>query len=196
MFLQKMQREILSLLIFNKKHRRLFRMEYNAKLQKKRDMAYRKKYNIGFGSYTGEHFYVANAKKTKIGKYCSIADDVHLGLSQHPLDCLTTHGFITNRTNPRFSGLLDVNDNVVDFPEEKCAPPVFIGNDVWIGYRAIIMDGVVVGDGAVVAAGAVVIKNVPPYTIVGGVPAKPIGMRFSGGGNAEAIRFKMVGLSA
>ena len=59
------------------------------------------------------------------------------------------------------------------------AKPVTIGNDVWIGYEAVILAGVTVGDGAVIGARAVVTKDVPPYTIVGGVPAKPIRKRFS-----------------
>ena len=57
-------------------------------------------------------------------------------------------------------------------------PPTVIGNDVWIGYEAVIMAGVTIGDGAVIGARAVVTKDVPPYTIVGGVPAKPIRRRF------------------
>ena len=55
---------------------------------------------------------------------------------------------------------------------------IVIGNDVWIGYEAVILSGVTIGDGAVIGARAVVTKDVPPYTIVGGVPAKPIRMRF------------------
>ena len=55
---------------------------------------------------------------------------------------------------------------------------IVIGNDVWIGYEAVIMAGVTIGDGAVIGARAVVTKDVPPYTIVGGVPAKPIRRRF------------------
>lgn len=134
---------------------------------------------MGFASYAGIDFYVANPKKTVIGKYCSIGAHVCLGLTQHPKDCLTTHGFIANKTNPRFGGDLDVGENVIDFPEDKLRAPITIGNDVWIGYRAIIMDGVTIGDGAIIAAGAIVTKDVPSYEIWGGVPAKPIGKRFS-----------------
>lgn len=56
---------------------------------------------------------------------------------------------------------------------------IVIGNDVWIGYQAIVMQGVTIGDGAIIGARAVVTKDIPPYTIVGGVPAKPIRKRFS-----------------
>ena len=58
---------------------------------------------------------------------------------------------------------------------------IVVGNDVWIGYEAVILAGVTIGDGAVVGARAVVTRDVPPYTIVGGVPAKPIRRRFDGG---------------
>ena len=58
-----------------------------------------------------------------------------------------------------------------------CLPPIEVGDDVWIGYRAMIMPGVKIGNGAVIAAGAVVTKDVPNYAIVGGVPAKVIRMR-------------------
>jgi acetyltransferase-like isoleucine patch superfamily enzyme len=156
-----------------------------------RDSLYRSKYNIGFGSYAGSKFMVSNPKGTKIGKYCSIGNHVCLGLSQHPVDCITTHGFITNRRNPRFLGQLDIGDNVVDFYKSL---PVIVGNDVWIGYRSIIMDGVKIGDGAIVAAGAVVTKDVEPYTVVGGVPAKPIKRRFDTLDNADEIRSKLLHL--
>ena len=59
------------------------------------------------------------------------------------------------------------------------AKPVVIGNDVWIGFEAVILAGVTIGDGAIIGARAVVTKDVPPYTIVGGVPARPIRKRFS-----------------
>lgn len=178
--------KFLSYFILDSKKRKAFRAKFEKtanpiQWQIDMDKKYQKMYNMGFASYANIEFNVANPKYTTIGKYCSIANEVCLGLTQHPIDCLTTHGFIVNRKKPRFEGLLDVNDNVVDFPEQtKVKPPITVGNDVWIGCRAIIMDGVSIGDGAIVAAGAIVTKDVEPYTIVGGVPAKPIGKRFSG----------------
>ena len=192
--------KIISCFIFNSAKRKDFRAKFgytDKSIQKaiKRDKFNKSKYNIGFGSYAGPDLYVANPKHTTIGKYCSIGAHVCLGLTQHPMDCLTTHGFITQKYNPRFEGMLDINDeNVVKFTENELYPPITIGNDVWIGYRAIIMDGVTVGDGAVVAAGAIVTKDVEPYTIVGGVPAKPIKMRFSGLSGEGAIRSKLLEL--
>ncbi len=67
--------------------------------------------------------------------------------------------------------------NVADSWDNK--GDIVVGNDVWIGYEAVILSGVTIGDGAVIGARAVVTKDVPPYTIVGGVPAKPIKKRFS-----------------
>ena len=71
-------------------------------------------------------------------------------------------------------GRIDVPMMEQGFEEER---PVYIGNNVWIGDRAVILPGVIVGDGSIIAAGAVVTKNVPPYAIVAGVPAKVIKMR-------------------
>ena len=71
---------------------------------------------------------------------------------------------------------------------------IVIGNDVWIGYEAVVMAGVHIGNGAIIAAHAVVTKNVPPYTIVGGVPARPIRKRFDEDGS-ETRNPKMVGLA-
>lgn len=67
--------------------------------------------------------------------------------------------------------------NVIDNPNIQIGD-IIIGNDVWIGYEAVILSGVTIGDGAVIGCRAVVTKDVPPYTIVGGVPAKPIRKRF------------------
>jgi len=141
----------------------------------------RKKYNIGEFSYIGTNTNIKNKKETTIGKYCSISHEVLIGLSQHPLDVLSTHGFVCcNKENCwAIDCNLGANDDNRVILENSGIKPIKIGNDVWIGYRAIIMDGVTIGDGAVVAAGAVVTKDVEPYTIVGGVPAKPIKKRFS-----------------
>ncbi len=173
--------KFVTMFIFSKKHRRSARQKMYSKLKVSNYEYNRQRYNIGEFSYLGKHSTISNAKESTVGKYCSISHWVKIGLSQHPIDTLTTHGFIVNKKGncPQIDNLISVSEeNRVRF-EEKLKPPVHIGNDVWIGYRAIIMDGVTVGNGAVVAAGAIVTKDVEPYSIVAGVPAKPIGMRFA-----------------
>ena len=165
---------ICSIFIYNKEKRTKIRETILIMLKLTDYSVNQRKYNIGEFSYLGQKTKIANKKQSKIGKYCSISHEVLIGLSQHPLDTLTTHGFITNEKTFAINNLLTVpKENRVDMGS-KLMPPVIIKNDVWIGYRAIIMDGVTISDGAVVAAGAVVTKDVEPYTIVGGVPAKPI----------------------
>ena len=113
---------------------------------------------------------------TKIGKYCSIADGVTLGTGFHPIKRLSTHPFTYFRDEEHhFGEILTPSGNLIPWQIKK---PITIGNDVWIGKSATLMDGVTIGDGAIVGAGAVVTKDVPPYAIVGGVPAKVIKYRF------------------
>jgi acetyltransferase-like isoleucine patch superfamily enzyme len=100
-------------------------------------------------------------EQTKIGRYCSIGRRVTIGAQNHPLNWLSTHPFQKEKGDTGFQ-----------------IQSTTIGNDVWICDNAIVRCGVKVGDGAVVAAGAVVTKDVAPYTIVGGVPAKKLGQRF------------------
>lgn len=109
-----------------------------------------------------------------IGRYCSIAPDVVIGAPEHPTDWVSTSPF---QWNP---GHLDVSRQGEPRPRSfnGCAP-ITIGHDVWIGQNAILTGGINIANGAVIAAGAVVTKDVPPYAIVGGVPAKTIRHRFS-----------------
>lgn len=103
-----------------------------------------------------------------IGKFCCIGRNVVIGPNQHPQNFLSTHTFqYGNEYN---------NFNVIDF---KSQIPTIIGNDVWIGTNVILMGGITVGDGSIIGAGAVVTRNVEPYSIVVGVPAKIIKYRFS-----------------
>ncbi|MGM0654252.1 MAG: CatB-related O-acetyltransferase [Thermodesulfobacteriota bacterium] len=106
-----------------------------------------------------------------IGRYCSIAPNVIIGPTNHPTAWLSTHTFQYH--NKIIKELPGTTCEWVD----KTKPPV-IGNDVWIGENAIIMRDVVIGDGAIIASGAVITKDVPPYHIVGGVPAKTLKKRF------------------
>lgn len=109
-----------------------------------------------------------------IGRYCSIASHVRINPGNHPMHRVTQHHMTYRR---QMFGFADTDDT--EFFQWRRDHHVTIGNDVWIGHAAIIMPGVTIGDGAIVGSAAVVTKHVPPYTIVGGVPAKPIRERFS-----------------
>lgn len=117
--------------------------------------------------------YPINQDKLIIGKFCSIACGAKFifNSANHTLSSLSTYPF------PIFyeEWDLDVKDITRAWDNKG---DIVIGNDVWIGYEAVILAGVNIGDGAVIGTRAVVTKDVPPYTIVGGVPAKPIKKRF------------------
>lgn len=131
---------------------------------------------IGYGTYTGRG---CEIKCGKIGRYCSIAPDVKFIRGQHP-----TSEFVS--TSPAFYLKTHVIKSYVDKNlfepyktlERDSKYSVKIGNDVWIGQGAGIVDRVQVGDGAIIAAGAIVTKDIPAYAVVGGVPAKVIKYRF------------------
>ncbi len=167
--------KLLSCFIVGRKRRRRFRTKY---IPSERKYAKdHQRYKIGKYSYLGVGTEIKNHNETTIGKYCSISHNVLIGLSSHPLNFLTTHTFFCKGSDSNTYGggpPLKEEDKIVF---ETC-PPITIGNDVWIGRQAIIMDGVTIGDGAVVGAAAVVTKDVPPYAIVAGVPARIIRYRF------------------
>lgn len=118
------------------------------------------------------HYYINNDSLV-IGKFCSIACGAKFIFTSanHALGSLSTYPF------PIFydEWALDAV-NVTDAWDNK--GDIVVGNDVWIGYEAVILSGVTIGDGAIIGARAVVTKDVPPYTIVAGVPARPIRKRF------------------
>lgn len=124
--------------------------------------------SLGAYSYIGEDSKVQNAE---IGNYCSIAPNVIIGPGRHPLDRKGTSPVFYTRNNALGVALPDVNGGFID--SEKTV----VGNDVWIGTGAILLDGVKIGNGAVVGASSVVTKDVPDFAIVAGVPAKVIRYR-------------------
>lgn len=133
--------------------------------------------SLGYGSYCGRDCYF---ERTQVGRYCSIASRVNIVAGSHPI-----HTFVS--THPAFFSL-QVKDDFGYVGEQKYKElkwadankkrAVIIGNDVWIGSNATIMEGVTIGDGAVVAANALVTKNVQPYEVVMGIPAKHSDFRF------------------
>lgn len=124
--------------------------------------------NIGKYTYITTNCEISNCK---IGRFCSIAGGVKIGLGKHPLDYISTSPIFYSFKN-KFGIKWNENDSVIE------GEHTIIGNDVWIGTNAIIPGGINVGDGGVIAAGAVVTKDVPPYAVVAGVPAKIIKYRF------------------
>jgi len=108
-----------------------------------------------------------------IGKFCSIAAMTRINPGNHPMQRASQSHF-TYRASAYFPGEPDE----ADFFAWRRAHRVTIGHDVWIGHGAIVLPGRTIGDGAVVAAGAIVTRNVAPYSIVGGNPARPIHPRF------------------
>ena len=135
----------------------------------------------------GDYSYIerfVEAIYTRIGKFCAIAANVRINALRHPTDRISQHK-ITYRPNEYF--LFAKVDK--EFREARREAVVEIGHDVWIGHGAIILPGVKVGHGAVVAAGAVVTKNVEPYAVVAGVPAKRLKWRF-----AKSIRERSIAL--
>ncbi|MDP4024402.1 DapH/DapD/GlmU-related protein [Methylobacterium sp. NEAU 140] len=111
---------------------------------------------------------------SRVGKFVNIAAMVRLNATNHPTERATLHHF-TYRAADYFEGAADE----AAFFARRRAQPVTVGHDVWIGHGATVLPGVTVGNGAVVGAGAVVSRDVAPYTIVGGVPARLIRARFA-----------------
>lgn len=141
--------------------------------------------------YLGRGTYIANntvLKHTKIGRFTSIGPYVTTIFGNHPTQTfVSTHpAFFSTRAQ---CGITFTAENKFqEFASPlPCNPKysISIGNDVWIGAKVILLDGVKIGDGAVVASGALVNKDIEPYTVVGGVPAKIIKKRF----NSNAIDF-------
>lgn len=134
--------------------------------------------SIGFGTKINGPAIIAGRENApvKIGKYCAIGH----GLKIRPRNHATS-----------YVNLQDAFQNKYGLPKlDAIKGPVIVGNNVWIGDNVVILSGVVVGDGAVLGAGSIVTKDVPPYTIAVGSPAKPIRKRFSNEVVAQLVQIK------
>ena len=128
---------------------------------------------VGFEKNNVLYHYPINRERLIIGKFCSIACGAKFlfNSANHTLSSLSTYPF------PLFFEEWGLEKrNVAESWDNK--GDIVLGNDVWIGYEAVIMAGVTIGDGAIIGTRAVVTKDVPPYTVAGGIPAKPIKKRY------------------
>lgn len=129
--------------------------------------------NSRFGaySYCDRFCDIAN---TTVGKFANIASFVRIGATDHPLDRASLHHFMYRSASYWPEALDDA-----DWFAHRASRRAFIGHDTWIGHNAQIKPGITVANGAVVASGAIVTRDVVPYSIVAGVPAKPVRARLS-----------------
>jgi len=125
--------------------------------------------SLGHYSYIQSGIFI----NVHIGRYCSIAPGVSLGNYFHPTDWLSTSPFQYEQ------GFHDLNTNIRSYYDKRHeAPHVIIGNDVWLGANVIIFPGLKIGHGAIIGAGAIVTKDVPPYAVALGSPARIVRYRF------------------
>lgn len=131
------------------------------------------------------YYYPINGNHLKIGKFCSIACGAKFLFTSanHAMRSLSTYPFLIffEQWGLDVKKITNAWDNKGD---------IVIGNDVWIGFEAVILSGVTIGDGAIIGTRAVVTKDVPPYTIVGGIPAKQIRKRFSDDVISELLKLQ------
>lgn len=125
--------------------------------------------SVGRYTYFAGHSRLSDCE---IGAFCSLGPHLEVGFGRHPTHYVSTYPSFYSRHS---AGRADLGATT-DFVEHL---PVKIGNDVWIGAHCLLMDGVTIGDGAMIAAGAVVAKDIPAYTLAGGVPARVIRPRFT-----------------
>lgn len=128
----------------------------------------------------GAFSYVSGASrdtlKMRVGRYCSIARGVNVVSGNHPIHAVSTNPFFYGHYHSKHAP--DVVNRLEQPNFSRDLGHVTVGNDVWIGGYCVLKGGINIGTGSVIAAGSVVVKDVPPYTIMGGNPAKPIRPRF------------------
>lgn len=138
------------------------------------DVSVDKNSKIGKYTYIGNGCYVTNAI---IGNYCSIARFIEIGARAHPQDMLSTHSFQYGKTH--FKGQPGYQNKVVRSTIKGTIPKTIVGSDVWIGAKVAIKGGVKIGHGAILGSHSVITKDVPPYAVMVGSPAKVLRYRFS-----------------
>jgi acetyltransferase-like isoleucine patch superfamily enzyme len=137
------------------------------------DYARLKDYAELIDSELGAYSYISQnslVNKTRVGKFCSIGHGTYIGLWEHNM-AVSTHSFYLYETSGNFvKGYKDY---------DKCALTTHLGNDVWVGANSVVLKGRMIGDGAIIGAGSVVTRDIPPYAIAVGNPAKIVKYRFT-----------------
>lgn len=178
--LKKLVINLKCLSILNKRKRKNFRKSCLQQLDYKKipanvhpNVTVGKNFEIGRFSYINANTHIGH--DTKIGSFCSIARSVEIAPHSHPIYLMSTHTF--QYQSNKFADYENYKNNTF-FPIESLSKQTIIEHDVWIGTKSIIMKGVHIGTGAIIGAGSIVTKDIPPYAIAVGVPAKVIKYRF------------------
>lgn len=136
-----------------------------------------------YKSKVGKYTYISSnslISRTSIGRYSSVGNWVQTGIGRHPTDFVSTHPLFHSSILSNSLGFnsYNVGEKYETHKILDSGYYVDIGSDVWIGDRVLIMDGITIGDGAIIGAGSIVTRNIKPYEIVAGVPAKHLRYRF------------------